>query len=133
MSIQRGKPTLACGRAGEFAKNNLQRIEKPNGLEQLGSSIRWKKLALFIKILAVKNLSESRSSKCHSGGILLYSFRYKITVIARRFLPKQSLGFQRIASLRNARNDITNQPEMSIQLEVMSKISKRFLRNDSVH
>jgi hypothetical protein len=29
----------------------------------------------------------------------LYSFRDKITVIARRFLPKQSLGFQRIASL----------------------------------
>jgi hypothetical protein len=36
---------------------------------------------------------------------LLYSFRDKITVIARCFLPKQSLGFQRIASLRNARND----------------------------
>ncbi|MCI0693979.1 hypothetical protein L0337_18480, partial [candidate division KSB1 bacterium] len=33
----------------------------------------------------------------------LYSFRVKITVIARRFLPKQSLDFQRIASLRNAR------------------------------
>jgi hypothetical protein len=26
-------------------------------------------------------------------------------------LPKQSLDFKRIASLRNARNDITNQPE----------------------
>jgi hypothetical protein len=51
------KPTLACGRAGELAKNNLQRIEKPNGLDQLGSSIRWKKPALFVKILAVKNLS----------------------------------------------------------------------------
>jgi hypothetical protein len=38
-------------------ENNLQRIEKPNGLDQLGSSIRWKKLALFVKILAVKNLS----------------------------------------------------------------------------
>ncbi len=25
-------------------KNNLQRIEKPNGLDQLGSSIRWKNL-----------------------------------------------------------------------------------------
>jgi hypothetical protein len=30
-----------------FLKDYLQRIEKPNGLEQLGSSIRWKKLALF--------------------------------------------------------------------------------------
>jgi hypothetical protein len=39
----------------------------------------------------------------------IYLFRVKITVIARRFLPKQSLGFERIASLRNARNDITNQ------------------------
>jgi hypothetical protein len=35
----------------------------------------------------------------------IYSLRVKIAVIARRFLPKQSLGFQRIASLRNARND----------------------------
>jgi hypothetical protein len=47
------------GQTDEFAKNNLHRIEKPNGLEQLGSSIRWKKLALFVKILAVKNLSEA--------------------------------------------------------------------------
>jgi hypothetical protein len=38
-----------------------QRIEKPNGLEQLGFSIRWKKIALFVKILAVKNLSETRT------------------------------------------------------------------------
>jgi hypothetical protein len=30
---------------------------------------------------------------------LLYWFRIKIVVIARRFLPKQSLDFQRIASL----------------------------------
>jgi hypothetical protein len=29
----------------------------------------------------------------------LYSFRVKIAVIARRFLPKQSLCFQKIASL----------------------------------
>jgi hypothetical protein len=38
---------------------------------------------------------------------LLYSVRFKTTVIARRFLPKQSLDFQQIASLRNARNDDT--------------------------
>ncbi len=36
---------------------------------------------------------------------LVYSFRVKIAVIARRFLPKQSLGFQKIASLRSVRND----------------------------
>jgi hypothetical protein len=35
----------------------------------------------------------------------LYSFRVKIAVIARRFLPKQSPVFKGIASLRNARND----------------------------
>ncbi|MCI0699314.1 hypothetical protein L0337_45840, partial [candidate division KSB1 bacterium] len=38
-----------------------------------------------------------------SSAIKLYSLRDKITVIARRFLPKQSLDFQRIASLKNAR------------------------------
>ncbi|MCI0693554.1 hypothetical protein L0337_16295 [candidate division KSB1 bacterium] len=37
----------------------------------------------------------------------IYSLRDKITVIARRLLPKQSLDFQRIASLKNARNDVT--------------------------
>jgi hypothetical protein len=30
-----------------------------------------------------------------------------LTVIARRFLPKQSRGFQENASLRNARDDAT--------------------------
>jgi hypothetical protein len=40
--------------------------------------------------------------------------RVKIAVIARRFLPKQSTGFKEIASLRSARNDITNQLETSI-------------------
>ena len=38
----------------------------------------------------------------------LDNVKLKITVIARRFLPKQSLGFQRIASLRSTRNDIRN-------------------------
>jgi hypothetical protein len=32
-------------------------------------------------------------------GANIYSFRVKIAVIARRFLPKQSFNFQRIASL----------------------------------
>jgi hypothetical protein len=31
--------------------------------------------------------------------LVVYWFRIKIVVIARRFLPKQSLDFQRIASL----------------------------------
>jgi hypothetical protein len=39
------------------------------------------KLALFVKVFRAQNL------------------RIKIVVIARRFLPKQSLDFQRIASL----------------------------------
>ncbi len=29
-------------------------------------------------------------------------------VIARRFLPKQSVDFKEIASLKNARNDVKN-------------------------
>jgi hypothetical protein len=57
------KPTLACGtawrggRQGRRARkeNNLQRIEKPNGLEQLGFSIRWKKLAPFAKVFGAQN------------------------------------------------------------------------------
>jgi hypothetical protein len=32
-----------------FLKEYLQRIEKPNGLEQLGSSIRWKNSRFFKK------------------------------------------------------------------------------------
>jgi hypothetical protein len=41
----------------------------------------------------------------------IYSFRVKTLVIARRFLPKQSLGFQRIASLRSALDDCNFKPK----------------------
>jgi hypothetical protein len=46
-------------------KNNLQRIEKPNGLDQLGLPCRrpgffnpLEKLALFVKVFGAQNLSQ---------------------------------------------------------------------------
>jgi hypothetical protein len=47
--------------ADELAKNNLQRIDEPNGLNQLGSSIRWKKLVLLAKNFGSQNLNELRN------------------------------------------------------------------------
>ncbi|MCI0698710.1 heavy metal translocating P-type ATPase, partial [candidate division KSB1 bacterium] len=51
------------------------------------------------------NNSELQSVTTRANNVIpkVYSLRDKITVIARRFLPKQSLDFQRIASLKNAR------------------------------
>jgi hypothetical protein len=46
----------ASPQTDELAKKVIyERIEKPNGLEQLGSSIRWKKLALFVKNFGHQN------------------------------------------------------------------------------